>query len=146
MQTQAFHALYDTDDSVLVAAPTGAGKTVCAELALLRLWRSPDAGRAVCIVPYASMVAPRVEAWRALFGEYAGGREVVALTDDTSANLRLLELADVAVATPQQWDVISRRWRQRRIVQDVSVYVFDDIQMLTDARVGATYELSLIHI
>ena len=140
VQTQSFHALYDTDDSVLVAAPTGAGKTVCAELALLRLWRSPDTGRAVCILPYAGMVAPRVEAWRKTFGEYAGCREVVALTDDTSANLRLLELADVVVATPEQWDVLSRRWRQRRNVQDVSLYIFDDVHMITDVRIGAAYE------
>ena len=31
------NVLYDLDDSVLVAAPTGSGKTVCAEFALMRM-------------------------------------------------------------------------------------------------------------
>ena len=33
---QAFHALYHTDASVLLGAPTGSGKTISAELAMLR--------------------------------------------------------------------------------------------------------------
>ena len=37
IQTQVFTALYNTDDNVLVAAPTGSGKTVCGEFALLRM-------------------------------------------------------------------------------------------------------------
>ncbi len=34
---QVFTALYNTDDNCLVAAPTGSGKTTCAEFAILRL-------------------------------------------------------------------------------------------------------------
>ena len=36
-QTIAFHDLYSTDKNVVVTAPTGAGKTVMFELALLRM-------------------------------------------------------------------------------------------------------------
>ena len=32
VQTQVFQCLYNTDDNALVGAPTGSGKTVCAEL------------------------------------------------------------------------------------------------------------------
>ena len=32
-----FTALYNMDDSCLVAAPTGSGKTACAEFAVLRM-------------------------------------------------------------------------------------------------------------
>ena len=34
---QVFSALYSGDDNCLVAAPTGSGKTACAEFALLRM-------------------------------------------------------------------------------------------------------------
>ena len=37
IQTQTFNVLYNLDDNVLVAAPTGSGKTVCAEFALMRM-------------------------------------------------------------------------------------------------------------
>lgn len=140
IQTQAFHALYETDASVLIGAPTGAGKTFCAELALLRLFRTSN-GRAVCVVPYEAMVAPRVAAWQARFGQLNGGKEIVALTGETTTNLRLLELADIVVCTPEQWDVLSRRWRQRKNVQSVALYIFDDLQLLGDERVGPTYEV-----
>src|SRR5690606_5570777 len=47
IQTQTFTSLYTTDDNVLVAAPTGSGKTVCAEFALLRHWAKSEHGKAV---------------------------------------------------------------------------------------------------
>ncbi|GAC95807.1 hypothetical protein PHSY_003384 [Pseudozyma hubeiensis SY62] len=141
VQTQTFHALYGSDNTVFIGAPTGSGKTVCAELALLRLWNDEDAGRAVCIVPYESMVAPRVAEWKTKFGSYGDGKEVVGLTGETSADLRLLELADVVVCIPEHWDVLSRRWRQRKNVQNVGLYIFDEIHMIGDHRVGPTYEI-----
>lgn len=39
VQTQFFHALYCTDQNVLIGAPTGSGKTVAAELAFFRVFR-----------------------------------------------------------------------------------------------------------
>lgn len=36
-EMQVFTALYNTDDNCLVAAPTGSGKTACAEFAVLRM-------------------------------------------------------------------------------------------------------------
>lgn len=143
IQTQAFHTLYDTDDSVLIGAPAGSGKTVCAELALLRLWSSRSPPRAVCIVPYESMQGPRVVEWKARFLNYRGGKEVVALTGEMSADLRLLETADVVIATPEQWDILSRRWRQRKNVRNIGLYIADEVQLLGDWRVGATYETIL---
>jgi len=40
IQTQIFHSLYHTDSNVLVGAPTGSGKTIAAELAMLRVFRA----------------------------------------------------------------------------------------------------------
>ena len=37
MQTQTYNVLYNSDDNVLVAAPTGSGKTVCGEFAVMRV-------------------------------------------------------------------------------------------------------------
>ncbi|CAD6986436.1 unnamed protein product [Tilletia controversa] len=143
IQTQAFHALYGTDDTVFIGAPAGSGKGLCAELALLRLWKSKGDGRAVCIVPFESMLAPRTAEWRAKFKNFKGGKEIVALTGESSADLRLLEIADLVVATPSQWDVLSRRWQQRKNVQKVALYIADEVQMIGDATVGPVYEVVL---
>lgn len=102
IQTQVFQALYTSDENVFIGAPTGSGKTICAEFALLRLWSKREQPRAVCIEPYQEMVDQRVAEWRQKFSKVQGGKEIVSLTGETSADLRLLEKGDVIVCTPTQ--------------------------------------------
>ena len=64
-----FTALYNTDDNCLVAAPTGSGKTACAEFAVLRMvQRASDgacAARAVYIAPVPALARERLADWKA---------------------------------------------------------------------------------
>ncbi|KAK2464636.1 hypothetical protein APHAL10511_003329 [Amanita phalloides] len=140
IQTQVFQALYTTDENVFIGAPTGSGKTICAEFALLRLWSKREQPRAICIEPYQEMVDQRVAEWRAKFSQLQGGKEILSLTGETSADLRLLEKGDVIVCTPTQWDVLSRRWRQRKNVQNVGLLIADEVQQVGGV-VGPTYEV-----
>ncbi|KAG6914415.1 hypothetical protein DXG01_000484, partial [Tephrocybe rancida] len=140
IQTQVFQALYTSDENVVIGAPTGSGKTICAEFALLRLWSKREQPRAVCIEPYQEMVDQRVAEWKAKFSKLQGGKEIVSLTGETSADLRLLEKGDVIVCTPSQWDILSRRWRQRKNVQNIGLLIADEVQ-LVGGEVGPTYEV-----
>jgi pre-mRNA-splicing helicase BRR2 len=129
IQTQAFPALFESDANVLVAAPSGSGKTVCAEFALLRLFGNDPDARAVYLAPHPGAVRATFDAWEAKFG--AGlGKAVVELTGELAADLRLLDRAHIVCATPRQWDAISRRWKKRRAVQEVALYVMDGVDML----------------
>ncbi len=107
IQTQVFQALYTTDENVFIGAPTGSGKTICAEFALLRLWSKREQPRAICIEPYQEMVDQRVAEWKQKFGKLQGGKEIVSLTGETSADLRLLEKGDVIVCTPGQVSLLA---------------------------------------
>ncbi|KAH7919595.1 Sec63-domain-containing protein [Leucogyrophana mollusca] len=140
IQTQVFQALYTSDENVFIGAPTGSGKTICAEFALLRLWSKREQPRAVCIEPYQEMVDQRVAEWKRKFAGLQGGKEIVSLTGETSGDLRLLEKGDVIVCTPSQWDVLSRRWRQRKNVQNIGLLIADEVQ-LVGGEVGPTYEV-----
>lgn len=40
IQTQIFHCLYHTDHNVLLGAPTGSGKTIAAEIAMMRVFKT----------------------------------------------------------------------------------------------------------
>ncbi|RUS26117.1 Sec63 Brl domain-containing protein [Jimgerdemannia flammicorona] len=139
IQTQVFNTLYSTDENVFVGAPTGSGKTICAEFALLRLWSKPDKpARCVFVAPFQELVDQRVADWKNKFEPL--GKEIVALTGETSADLKLLERGDVVVCTPTQWDVISRRWKQRKNVQTVGLFIADELHLI-GGDVGPTYEV-----
>ncbi|RCH95561.1 DEIH-box ATPase, partial [Rhizopus azygosporus] len=140
IQTQVFNALYTTNDNVLIGAPTGSGKTVCAEFALLHLWNQAADSRAVYIAPFQDLVDQRVAEWTEKFKKIGQGKEVVALTGETSADLKLLERADIICCTPTQWDIISRRWKQRKNVQNVDLFIADEIHMI-GSDLGPTYEV-----
>jgi pre-mRNA-splicing helicase BRR2 len=139
IQTQTFESLYSSNDNVFVGAATGNGKTVCAEFALLRHWRNPEAGRAIYIAPSQSLVDNRFKDWQKRFNGLAGGKDIVKLTGETTADLRLLKQGDLILATPQQWDVISRQWQRRKDVQSVTLLLADDLHMVGQFG-GYTYE------
>lgn len=51
IQTQTFHELSKTDRNVLVCAPSGSGKTTCAEFAILRMLTTNPEGKCVYVAP-----------------------------------------------------------------------------------------------
>mmetsp|Transcript_35927 Transcript_35927/g.58074 ORF Transcript_35927/g.58074 Transcript_35927/m.58074 type:complete len:2158 (+) Transcript_35927:72-6545(+) len=129
IQTQVFPTLYNTDDNVLVGAPTGSGKTICSEFALLRLFSSKPDGRAVYVTPMEALAKERYEDWEARFGRQLGKR-VVQLTGETTADLKLLEKANIVITTAERWDMISRRWKQRKNVQNTNLFIADELHLI----------------
>lgn len=130
IQTQTFNALFQSDDNVFVGAPTGSGKTVCAEFALLRHFTKKDGGKAVYIAPFQQQIDTRLKTWKERLGPLAGGKTVVKLTGETTGDLKLLAEGDLILATPVQWDMMSRQWQRRKNVQNVELIIADDLHML----------------
>ena len=132
IQTQVFNSLFTSDDNIFVGAPTGSGKTICAEFALLRHWAKPtsDQGLAVYIAPFQEVVDLRLKDWMARLARLGGGKRIVKLVGETTADLRLLGEADLVLATPAQWDVVSRSWQRRKAIQNVQLVIADDLHML----------------
>uniref|UniRef100_A0A0D9ZCZ7 RNA helicase n=1 Tax=Oryza glumipatula TaxID=40148 RepID=A0A0D9ZCZ7_9ORYZ len=131
IQTQVFTALYNSDDSVLVAAPTGSGKTICAEFAILRNHQKAVSGdsnmRVVYVAPIEALAKERYKDWESKFGELA---RVVELTGETAADLKLLDKGEIIISTAEKWDALSRRWKQRKNVQQVSLFIFDELHLI----------------
>ncbi len=148
IQTQAFTELYDTDNNVLMCAPPGSGKTLCAEVAMFRLFRQQaggvegtEGGKVMYVHSKAEVVAQRYADWSVRLGAGSAlGKRVVQLTGDATLDNKLLESADVAVATAETWDVLSRRWRQRKAVQQVALFIPDDLHLVGSAG-GSTLEM-----
>ncbi|CAI8601243.1 unnamed protein product [Vicia faba] len=131
IQTQVFSVLYNSDDSVLVAAPTGSGKTICAEFAILRNHqKGPDSVMCVVYVaPIEALAKEQYVDWEKKFG---GGLKlkVVELTGETTTDLKLLENGQIIICTPEKWDALSRRWQHRKHVQQVSLFIVDELHLI----------------
>ncbi|KAJ1331494.1 pre-mRNA-splicing helicase BRR2 [Microdochium nivale] len=140
IQTQTFNSLYGTDENVFVGAPTGSGKTVCAEFAILRHWSKPEIGRAVYIAPFQELVDIRYQDWQKRFSHLRGGKDIVKLTGDTTTDLKLLEKGDLILATPTQWDVLSRQWQRRKNILTVELFIADELHLL-GGQLGYIYEI-----
>lgn len=140
IQTQCFNSLFATNDNVFVGAPTGSGKTVCAEFALLRHWSSNPTGRAVYIAPFQELIDQRLADWQKRLGRITGEKRIVKLTGETTADLKILEKGDLILATPTQWDVLSRQWQRRKNVQTVQLFIADELHML-GGQTGHIYEI-----
>uniref|UniRef100_A0A8R7V0V4 RNA helicase n=2 Tax=Triticum urartu TaxID=4572 RepID=A0A8R7V0V4_TRIUA len=131
IQTQVFSVLYNSDDSVLVAAPTGSGKTICAEFAILRNHQKAVSGennmQIVHIAPIEALAKERYRDWEMKFGEFAC---VVELTGETARDLKLLDKGEIIISTPEKWDSLSRRWKQRKHIQQVSLFIVDELHLI----------------
>ncbi|KAL0373040.1 UNVERIFIED_CONTAM: DExH-box ATP-dependent RNA helicase DExH12 [Sesamum calycinum] len=45
-------------------------------------------------------------------------------------DLKLLERGQIIISTPEKWDALSRRWKQRKHVQQVSLFIVDELHLI----------------
>lgn len=139
VQTQVFKALFDSDENVFVGAPTGSGKTVCAEFALMRHWVH-GSGKAVYLAPLQELVDARLADWTARFAHLERKPMLVKLSGELATDLRMLERGDLVLATPAQWDGLSRQWQKRKNVRAVELVIADELHLVGGSS-GFVYEV-----
>jgi pre-mRNA-splicing helicase BRR2 len=44
--------------------------------------------------------------------------------------LLLLPQGNIVIATPEKWDMLSRRWRQRRFVKETALFIVDELHLI----------------
>jgi len=132
IQTQIFFSVYNSDENLLVGAPTGSGKTAIAELAILRLFNKTSEGKVIYIAPLKSLSKERVKDWKEKFKFMK--KNVIELTGDYTPDLEVLLNSDILITTPEKWDGISRNWHHRTYVKKVNLIIIDEIHLLGLAR------------
>lgn len=154
MQSEAL-STWHTDKNLLVSAPTGAGKTVCFELAIFRLIHSElkEAtnkqlssnglhGKIVYISPTKSLCSERFEDWKAKFAPLLLRVELVTGDSRIFAGDARLADADIILTTTEKWDSITRNVdtnNPSNILSKVSLLLLDEVHQLGDSR-GAAFE------
>ncbi|GIY38375.1 u5 small nuclear ribonucleoprotein 200 kDa helicase [Caerostris extrusa] len=129
IQTQVFNSVYNSDDNVFIGAPTGSGKTICAEFAILRLLSQNPEARCVYVTPKEPLAEIIYADWTVKFGNVMN-KKVVLLTGETGTDLKLLARGNIIISTPEKWDVLSRRWKQRKNIHNINLFIVDELQLI----------------
>lgn len=145
IQTQSFHKLYNTDENVCIGAPVGSGKTVCAELAIMRLFKnevlkfseSIKAGERPKFTGKCVYVTANQDLSRAIYLDWTNkfgrlGIQVGQLTGESLVDIKFFNRSNIVISTSEQWDILSRRWKQRKQIQTVNLFIIDELQLMNE--------------
>jgi activating signal cointegrator complex subunit 3 len=102
--------LFHTDANSLIGAPTGSGKTIMSELAMLRVFKTQPDTKIIYIAPLKALAKERIIDWKKRLQEGPLKKIVEELTGDVTPDIKTLQKADVLITTPEKWDGISRNW------------------------------------
>lgn len=141
VQSKCFATAFETDDNLVISAPTGSGKTVIMELAICRLFAESKTSdfKVVYLAPTKSLCAERHKDWQPKFG--ALDLQCAELTGDTDYfYLRNVQSAHIIITTPEKWDSITRKWKDHtKLIKLVKLFLVDEVHILKEYR-GATLE------
>jgi ATP-dependent DNA helicase HFM1/MER3 len=141
VQSKCFEPVYKTSDNVVVAAPTGSGKTAILELAICKLVKEfgSEQFKIVYQAPTKSLCSERARDWEKKFSHL--NLPCAELTGDTdNSEMRKVGNAAIIVTTPEKWDSITRKWKDHvKLLQLVKLVLIDEVHILKDPR-GATLE------
>lgn len=136
IQSMVFDKVYNTNENLLICAPTGAGKTNIAMLSVLHEVKQHIEGRVVNnnfkIVYVAPMKALAAEMVRN-FGKRLEPLGVVVreLTGDMQLSKAEIMKTHMLVTTPEKWDVVTRKATgDIALNQVVKLLILDEVHLL----------------
>ncbi|KAG5893823.1 hypothetical protein JTB14_018326 [Gonioctena quinquepunctata] len=147
VQSEVLNDVLRSDTSLVVSSPTGSGKTVIFELAIIKLLMQfenltdVNLFKIVYISPIKSLCQERLLDWHNKFSPF--GLKVVAVTGD-SDNMDFESLANhnLILSTPEKWDSLTRRWRgNEKMVEVVKLFMIDEVHLLNEENRGSTLEV-----
>jgi hypothetical protein len=158
LQSEVANSLVHSDDSIVVSAPTGAGKTALFEMAMARFFASDlqDQSRqrygnaevtkrrkVVYVAPSKALCDERYEDWTRRLSEINVGIHCAIITGDAEPGDSFREVAasDVILTTPEKWDSLTRRWTENLFLfGSVKLLMLDEVHLLGDGSRGCCLE------
>ena len=140
IQSLMFPRIMDTNTNVMLSAPTGCGKTVVAELAIVNsILKSETPSLMLYVSPLRALCQEKVRTWTDRFGRC--GVTVQEYTGDSNNQLPTsLHSNMLLCTTPEKFDLATRSWKRKTdIFSHISLVIIDEVHTLGDNR-GAVLE------
>ncbi|KAJ7709458.1 hypothetical protein B0H17DRAFT_1190666 [Mycena rosella] len=147
VQSTCFDTVFQSDENMVISAPTGSGKTVLFELAIIRMLRqAKDSGKSVkCVymAPTKALCSERQRDWTSKFD--ALGIKCCELTGDTvqfgKGAWGDAKGATIIITTGEKWDSLTRNWADHgQILSQIQLFLVDEVHILNESR-GSTLEV-----
>lgn len=124
--------------NLVIASPTGSGKTLIAEIAMLYEIQSYGK-KAVYLVPLRALASEKGRVFRK-YGDKLGLKIAVRTGDYDSDEIELKD-QNIIIATYEKWDSIIRH--KPKWLSEVGIVVADEGHQITDGERGPTIEIML---
>lgn len=142
IQSQVYPVAFESDENMLLCAPTGAGKTNCAMLTILReIGKHIDETtglinlqnfKIIYVAPMKALVAEMVGNFQSRLSSYE--ITVAELTGDRQLSKQQISETQIIVTTPEKWDIITRKATDVSYTKLVRLLIIDEIHLLHDSR------------
>lgn len=135
VQSAVFDAVYNTNENVFVGACKGDGKTVLAELAILKHWKE-NRGKVVFINPCQEILDKLYKKWKSNYDQ-----PVCKLSGDHDT--QLVNESQLILATPEQFGLVSKKWKSKKSFRSIDLIITDDVHL---AGSDVAYEMLMTRI
>ncbi|SCV02462.1 LAME_0H01068g1_1 [Lachancea meyersii CBS 8951] len=146
IQSLVYPVAYETNENMLICAPTGAGKTDIALLTILNTIRQfseideeenigieYDSFKIVYVAPLKALAAEIVEKFRKKLSVF--DVKVRELTGDMQLTKAEIMETQVIVTTPEKWDVVTRKANgDNDLVSKIKLLIIDEVHLLHEER------------
>ena len=142
IQSKVLPTVLNTDENLLICAPTSSGKTNIALLSIMRvlsLYRNEETGivdtkgfKVVYIAPMKALIKEIVGYFSQRLEDY--GVTVRELSGDVNLSNYEINNTNIIVTTPEKYDIITRKTGQRNFIEKVKLIIIDEIHLLHDIR------------
>ena len=130
-------------ENLLLCAPTASGKTLVAQLAIVKKLVETDPGsRAVYIVPLKALASEKVTEMKEL-ADPLGLKVGIGIGDRSRENVGLDD-ADIIVCTSEKFDSLLRN--RPKFLDKVSIVIADEVHLVNEITRGPTLEVNLARI
>lgn len=140
IQSKIFPTAFHSNENLLVCAPTGAGKTNIAMIAVLREIGQhiqhnvvqKDEFKIIYVAPMKALASEMTTT----FGKRLADLGIVVreMTGDMQLSKREMAETQMIITTPEKWDVITRKGGDVSIGSQVKLLIIDEVHLLNDSR------------
>eukprot|EP00906_Rhabdomonas_costata_P036183 RCo050792 len=140
VQSKVFDVAFRSNDNMLICAPTGAGKTLIALMAMLHLIGQYIHGgsirseefKIVYVAPMKALAAEMAANFQSRLAPF--NIKVNEWTGDIQLTKKQVAETNVYVTTPEKWDAITRKTADDSLANLLRLLIIDEVHLLHESR------------